>query len=258
MGIRHRIRDLIGRIDDGVRVRDVRIGLGYIAVMLEDRRTGVAYTLNRGGHGGCEVFRGARPLAGKTASELIEFLESDATLEIALGLAAANALINSRPTHALPGDVLDAVQLGPSDTVAMIGYFGPLIAPLQSRVARLDIFEEDVGRASNLLGSGEAAERLPKAHAALISSTTIVNDTLDDLLDAAGKCRDVVLLGSTTPLLPAAFEGTPVTYLSGMTVDDPEGILQVVSEGGGTRQFKPFVTKWNVTTGRGKQSAGAA
>ncbi len=250
MSIRHRIKAIINQTGEDCLVQDVRIGLGYIAVMLEDLRTGVAYTVKRGNQSGCAVFQGARPLAGRSTSDLLAFLESDDTLEVGLGLATANALVNSRPTDALPGDVLDAVEFQPSDTVAMIGYFGPLVEPLRPRVARLDIFEEDTEMASDLLRSEAALERLPNAQVALISSTTIVNDTLDDLLSTSGNCREVVLLGSTTPLLPEAFAGTPVTYLSGITVENPEGILRVVSEGGGTRQFKPFVTKWNVATGR--------
>ncbi len=249
MGIRHRIREIIGQDDERAPVADVRIGLGYTAVRLQDFRTGVAYTVSRDNHQGCAVFQGLRPLAGSSASNLLKFLESDDTLEVALGLATANALVNSRPFDALPGDVLDAVEFRPSDTVAMIGYFGPLIAPLRPRVARLDIFEEDLDRASDLLPAEDAAKKLSDAQVALISSVTIVNDTLDGLLDAAQGCREVVLLGSTTPLLPDAFQGTPVTYLSGISVQNGDGILQVVSEGGGTRQFKPFVTKWNVAIG---------
>lgn len=249
MGIRHRIRDIVSRTGEGIVVRDVRIGLGYTAVMLEDKRAGVAYTLNRSDRQDCAVLHGLRPLAGRSTTDLLAFLESDDMLAVGLGLATANALVNSRPVNALPGDVLEAVQFQPSDTVAMIGYFAPLIAPLRPRVARLDIFEENVGMGTDLLGAEEAFERLPDAQVALISSTTIVNDTLDGLLDAARNCREVVLLGSTTPLLPSAFEGTAVTYLSGIAVENPQGILQVVSEGGGTREFKPYVTKWNVAVG---------
>ena len=81
---------------------------------------------------------------------------------------------------------------------------------------------------------------------ALITSTTIINDTVDELLEAARDCRELVLLGPSTPLIAEAFEGTAVTWLSGITVDDADGLLRVVSEGGGTRFFRPFVTKWNI------------
>jgi hypothetical protein len=38
-----------------------------------------------------------------------------------------------------------------------------------------------------------------------------------------------------------------VTWLSGIVVTDPDGILRVVSEGAGTAFFKPHVTKFNLS-----------
>jgi len=79
----------------------------------------------------------------------------------------------------------------------------------------------------------------------VITSTSIVNQTIDRLLEAACNCREVVLLGASTPLVPPAFAGTPVTLLSGVVVLDPGEILRRVSEAGGTRSFKGHVQKLN-------------
>ncbi|HUU80023.1 MAG TPA: DUF364 domain-containing protein, partial [Acidobacteriota bacterium] len=81
---------------------------------------------------------------------------------------------------------------------------------------------------------------------ALITSTTIVNDTVDAMLDAARSCREVVLLGASTPLVPEVFTGTPVTVLSGVVVKRPQEIMRIVSEAGGTRLFRGHVTKVNL------------
>ena len=248
--IRRRIREEVESLAAEASIADVRVGLGYTAAMLKDSRTGVAYTVVSDLHKGCTVFGGIRPMAGRPAPQLLELIESGDTLEATVGLATANALSNVQPSDALHGDVLTALKLDPTDTVAMIGYFGPLVTPLKKQVAALEIFEEDTQRASGLLPAEEAFTRLPKAQVAIISSVTIVNDTVDALLDAAGNCREVVLLGSSTPLVPEVFRATPVTYLSGITIEDSSGILQVVSEGGGTRLFKPYVSKWNVAMQR--------
>lgn len=250
MSVRRRIREEVEALRASTSVAEVRVGLGYTAVMLEDSRTGVAFTVFQARHRGCALFQGIRPMAGGPANRLLKLIESLDTVEATVGLAAANAISNVRPASAVPGDVLDAVNLDPSDRVAMIGYFGPLVPSLRNRVAHLEIFEEDTSAASDLLPAEEACTRLPEAQVAIISSVTIVNNTVDALLDAARNCREVVLLGSSTPLLPAAFEDTPVTYLSGITIEDPPGILQAVSEGAGTRSFKPFVSKWNLALRR--------
>ena len=166
-----------------------------------------------------------------------------------MGLATANALANVRPSQAIPGDVLNALRLSPSDKIGMVGYFMPLLRPLRAAVATVEIFEEQQSSNNEVFPSEAAYDRLSSCDIVLITSTSLINHSLDDLLEASQSCRDIVLLGSSTPLLHEAFQDTPITYLSGITINDSNGILQVVSEGGGTRLFKPYVTKWNVSIG---------
>jgi uncharacterized protein (DUF4213/DUF364 family) len=75
-------------------VSDVRIGLGYTAVMLEDGRAGVAFTFRKEMRGGCSVFHGLRPICGRRSSDLVPLLASDDPVEAAVGLACVNALTN--------------------------------------------------------------------------------------------------------------------------------------------------------------------
>jgi uncharacterized protein (DUF4213/DUF364 family) len=69
---------------------------------------------------------------------------------------------------------------------------------------------------------------------------------LDGLLDAAAGCREVALVGASTPLVPAVFGHGGVTSLSGMIVTDASGILQIVSKGGGMGDFGRRVRKVNI------------
>lgn len=245
MNTRRAIRDILEGRCENLVVQDVRIGTIYTGVRLEDGRTGVAFTF--GDHArGCSLFQGMRPLTGRPAVQLLQCLESDEPVEASVGLATANAVANVAPVGATRGDVLEAVTLLPTDTVAMIGLFRPLLPALRKKVQSVEIFEESGEPSSIARPAAEAFPVLAESSVAIITSTAIVNNSVDRLLKAAANCRLVILLGSSTPLLPQAFEGTPVTHLSGITIDDPDGILQVVSEGGGTRFFKPFVTKWNI------------
>ena len=246
MTVARKLRELASEKCGNIRAQDVRIGLGYTGVQLEDGRAGVAYTLGRNSFSGCSAFMGKSPLTGRLASELLEFLGSANPVESSLGLATANALANVSPTGAIPGDILQELEILPTDRVGMIGYFGPLVAQLENRVASLEIFEENEERSANLRPAAEEIEKLPSCQVAIITSTTIINNTIDDLLNAARACREVCLVGPSTPLLPDAFSGTPVTYLSGMTVRDSAEMLRVISEGRGTRFFTPFAIKWNI------------
>jgi len=243
---------IVGLLVDEARevgVADVRIGLGYTAVALGDGRTGVAYTFRDLASGGCSVFHGTRPLASRPAADLLAYLESSDAIEAGVGLACANALVNRDEAGRLDGDILDHLDLRPDDEVGMVGHFGPLVGTIQARARSLAVFER-VDHPSGLLRPQEEAEgALPRCQVALITATSIINHTVDNLLAAARDCREVVLLGASTPLMPEAFGAGSVTMLSGVVVKDPGEVLRVVSEGGGMRRFGPHVRKVTVRVG---------
>lgn len=258
MKISERITDALKPLCQGMRALDVRIGLGYSAVQLEDGRTGVAFTFGDRVLGGCCQFLDGPPLAGRKASELLEFIGSTEILMSALGLATANALANTLPGEGIEGDVLEALHLSSNDRVAMIGYFVPLLTPLENRVARVDVYDESSLERPETSPATDAIEGIAHADVALITSTSIINNTIDELLEAAKSCRETVLLGASTPLVPEAFSDSPVTMLCGITISDSANILRVVSEGGGTRFFKPYSKKWNLPLDHAQRLSGAA
>jgi uncharacterized protein (DUF4213/DUF364 family) len=224
-------------------VTEVRIGLGYTAVALADGRAGVAYTFRDLAVGGCSVFHGLRPLSGRPAADLLPLLESSDAIEAGVGLACANALANSGDVDCLGGDVLEHLDVRAQDDVAMIGNFGPLVGPLRQRARSLTVFERVAAPTELLRPQEEAFEALPRCQIAVITATSLINHTLDRLLEAARACRQVALVGASTPLVPEAFEATGVTLLSGVVVTARDEVLRVVSEGGGMRQFGPHVRK---------------
>ena len=217
-------------------VVDVRIGLGYTAVVLDDGHAGLAYTFSRSGAAGCSPFRGPRPLAGRSAADLLALLAGDGRLERTVGLATANALANRAHSGMKRADVLELLDVADGEPVGMVGYFGPLVGPLRTRGARLTVFEEDAERGPGLEPASRAVELLPRCSVA-------ISGPVDELAAAAAGCREVVLVGASTPLLPSAFDATSVTLLAGVVVTDPGGALRVVSEAGGMRFFGPYIEK---------------
>lgn len=58
-------------------------------------------------------------------------------------------------------------------------------------------------------------ELLPECDLMVISGTTLINSTLEQLLEWCKKAREIVLVGSSTPMIAEAFSGTGVTGLAG-------------------------------------------
>ncbi|MFI5341724.1 MAG: Rossmann-like domain-containing protein [Candidatus Methylomirabilales bacterium] len=242
-----RIREALQTEAAQAQMVDVRVGLGYTAVVSDSATAGVAYTPREDLSPGCSVLHAGGALAGRPATDLLSLLESPRPLERAIGLATANALVAARKSNAdLRGDILRALALNPGDRVGMVGCFEPLIAPLQAQVASLTIFERSGGWTAMVKPAESARDLLPTCSVALITSTTLITESLETLLDAAAGCREVALLGPSTPLLPEVFAHTPVTCLSGIRIERPAEVLRVVSEGGGTREFAPYVQKVNL------------
>ena len=246
MDIRKNIREQLASAAEGRTVADVRIGLGYTAVMLDDGRAGVAFTFHQDLPERCSLFKGRLPLEGRKANEVMALMDSQEKIETAVGLATANALANVSGEHLQGGDVLDYIQLLPEDRVGMVGMFGPLINPIRKAAKELLIFEKNQDRADGLQPSSEIVPQLPDCQVAFITATSIVNHSMDEFLHAAARCREVVVLGATTPLVPAAFKETPVTCLSGIVVSSPAEVLRIVSSAGGMRHFKGYVQKVNL------------
>jgi len=228
------------------RIADVRIGLGYTGVTLENGDTGVAYTFRENAAAGCSVFMGKRPLAGRATTEILEYLGSSEGVESTVGLAVANALANQPGLNQHEGDILSVLSIGFMDRVGMVGYFGPLVAPVEKRVRELVIFERNAARSDRVLPAEAAYEELPRCDVAIITSTALILGDMDRLLEAAAKCREIALVGASTPLLPEVFAPLGVTLLSGVIVTDGAGILQIVSEGGGMGFFDQRIRKVNV------------
>lgn len=224
-------------------VTDVRIGLGYTAVELAGGRVGVAFTFRDAARGRCCAFQGIHPLSGRPVSELVTLLGSADPIEAAVGLACVNALVNELDERFCEGDILDHLKLQPDDHVGMVGHFEPLVAGLKEKVRSLTIFDQRTDPDGNIRPADEALDALSSCQVALITATTIINHTIDDLLVSTGSCREVAIIGASTPMLPDAFSAVNVTLLSGIVVRNAKEVLRVVSEGGGMRQFKPYIRK---------------
>jgi uncharacterized protein len=224
---------------------DIRVGLGYTAVVLDDGRCGLAFTLHEQDYESCTVIAEAGTLAGCKASELISWMKRTDETACAIGLATVNALIGLTK-DAMESDILELLPVESEDAVGMIGYFGPLVDSLKKRARVLRIFERKPIPDLGVLPDSAAGDLLPQCQIVILSATTILNHTIDRLLDYCKAAREIVILGPSTPFFPEIFRRRGVTLLSGIHVVDGPQVLRVVSEAGGTRHFGRAIRKLNL------------
>jgi uncharacterized protein (DUF4213/DUF364 family) len=237
MELNQKIYDHFEESAGGARILLVSLGLGYTLVTTTDGGMGLSYTyFDR--KTGCSLIRNYRDFEGRPAIHMLELIRSEESLERSMAMALVNAL-NHRRALGFPEDprneiLLERMGIEKGSRVAMVGHFGPLIKDLDqigALVSILDYFR----------GEGDKEVFYEKLHewadALILTATTLLNNTAEEILSHVGTGVRTVILGPSTPLVPEAFSHLPVTMLAGMAPLDEKAVHKIVRHGIGTRYF---------------------
>ena len=190
-----------------------------------------------------------RKLRGRPARELLKETGASSGIRRAVGVATMNALADmcSR-RRAMPDvelragvDAYDAADIQSGEHVVVVGAFVPFLKALK-RSGHSSLLEMDAatlkpdelaafppGRRTSLV--------VPSADVVLITGTTLLNDTLENLLALCREDTRVVMVGPTVGLLPDALLRRGVDVLGGVRVTAPDAFLDVLAEGGSGYHF---------------------
>jgi uncharacterized protein (DUF4213/DUF364 family) len=249
------VRELINILQErlshvSLKVEDVRIGIFYTAAKLSDGHAGVAFTPRDLEDTVCCPRSAAKmPASGKlrekNAWELANYVLSDNSLKRSVGVAVINALsarvIEEQGIsggHMLIGkDALDTIKIERRDKVVMVGAFAPFIRRLKEEIKGLYVIDKHPqalksDEMSFWRSPAQIPQVLPQADVAIITGSAIVEGGLDELLSYSQRAREVVLAGPTASMWPEPLFQRGVTVLGGITINDADRLLQVVSEGG--------------------------
>jgi hypothetical protein len=236
-----RLYDLILPQAGSLKIADLRVGLSYVGIMLDNGATGLAAVLPESAVRGCTVLKEAGTYIGSSAVESLKYLvDGKNALHRAIGLAAANALVLPHGGDNEDREATAYLNLQPGEQVAMVGLFAPLVERIRATGAILTVIEKNPQRLE-LLSEEAKQQALRDCDVAIITATTLLNKTFEETVGALGVPRSVAVLGPSTPLVPEIFRNTPVTHLGGVAVVDSAKVLQIISEGGGTPALRPYL-----------------
>ncbi len=238
MYIHEKIYELAKPQADNLKIADVRIGLGYTLVELENGLCGLSYSfIKELNPKTCTALEYAGSLVGKNASYLLDKIFSYDLLDSTLALASANALLNKK-TDSIEYDIIDSINK--EQSVVMIGYFGPLVSIIEKKAKKFIICERHP-RGGAYPDYAEYFE-LKKCDVAIVSATTLINKTIDNILDIT-KASTLAILGPSCPMNKKIFENTNVTHLCGSFVENIDKAKTIISQGGGTQKLKSATKK---------------
>ncbi len=155
----------------------------------------------------------------------------------ALAMGAFNALSRSLMRRAgyRPDDSAGVDGPAPGDTVGMVGYFGPLVQRFTARGVRVRVLELAPERIPEGPGIEAAADAsgLRGCRTILCTASTLINDTLDDIIEGVGDAGRIELIGPSGSGLPDIVFARGVAGMGGVAFDDAARLLNRVNAGEG-------------------------
>ncbi len=114
------------------------------------------------------------------------------------------------------------------ETVGMVGYFCPLVEKLTRRGCRVVVLERQPERVTTGPGVSVATDPavLADCRSIVCTGATLINDTLDELLAAAGPGKPFNLIGPTASLLPDALFEHGISATGGVFFPDAERLKE--------------------------------
>jgi uncharacterized protein len=228
--------DLVDRV-----ATDVRVGLGYTGVMLDNGFMGLADTFRSRPDHCCDVVGIAGNLEGN-AWRLAKLLGNPDTIYSSIGLATVNAVLN-RHAENTEMDLIPFLDLKERERMGIVGFFEPIVGRLSDKVNMMVFDDHEEGEGIFPLWTMDY--KLPKADVVIITATAIINNTIDHLLGLCRNARMVTVFGPSTPLTPMLSKHG-VHFLGGMVVQDPERCMKILSQGGGGQCLHSVCSRANL------------
>jgi uncharacterized protein len=217
-------------------ITELRVGAFFTAVA--SRAVGLASTLRSVPHapGGPPV-RQAGTLRPATVRQLVSLARSDSLLEASVGLAALNSAVDVDLGSLSSRNAASLLkERGRGRRVAIVGGF-PFARSLNDVASELYVFERGARVGPDEVPAERMPELLPRVDVAAISSTTLLNHTLDEILALLDPGCFRLLVGPSTPLSTVLFD-FGFDALCGSIVLDQERVLACVEQGATFRQFE--------------------
>jgi hypothetical protein len=227
------LNDLLDSLNRDAPIRTVLVGVHWTVVC--SRFCGLASTFTGDKPHGHAPVREVGRLHLKSARELAEYALSENFLEASIGVAALNSLLEMDESQAVEINAVEVlIEHGRGKNVALVGHF-PFIPKLRPAVGQLWIIEQRP--AEGEYPSATAANLIPQADVVAITSSALINHTLDGLLALCRPEALVMMLGPSTPLSPVLFVHG-VTTLSGARVVDEAVALRTIGQGASFQQVE--------------------
>src|SRR4030066_1918077 len=232
-------------------IDDLVIGIFFTGVKLSTGHAGCAFTpIGEIPEAVCCPTTAARMpqagnLEGRPASKIIQYAADKNVIKSAIGVATLNALSQTiieygeKPEYEVVKDVdgFDLLKIQPHETVSLIGAFGPYIKRLKMMGNPFFIIEKNsqtlrLDEMKYFKPESEMRDALEKSRVAILTGTSIVNHTIDQILSLLRNGIRTAIIGPTASMIPDAFFKRGVHVMAGIQISNPDLMIKILKQGG--------------------------
>jgi uncharacterized protein (DUF4213/DUF364 family) len=214
----------------------------FSVAVLENGAIGISYNLFHRDAEALERYRrwDMQDIVGSRPEEIIPLFLSEDPVEKTAGLAVLNALsqdfISRNPGSYridATSNLFSLMGLDKSSRVGLVGYFRPMMEKLLSQAGEVIVLEEceELLRGTYpFTMTGDPGE-LRRCDKVLITGTTVLNDSLPELMAFCTGAKFVTVMGPTAGFLPDALFDLGIHAVGYSRVEKPELFLHLFSNG---------------------------
>jgi uncharacterized protein len=241
------LKNRFGKKMENLTIADVRIGLFLTAVRLSDNNFGAASSLPDSTHyclKSARDFGDFSPLKikGQKVSRLFEAYK-DSNIILTLKTAVLNAISSGVLTSGNYNirENVDPIELlnleSHKKTITIIGAFQSYIKKISETRNKLYVLElnEDAlapEQKQFYVPAKEYKKVLPDSDIVIITGSTLVNKTIDDLLSVISSKTIVAVTGPSGSIIPDILFENGVSIIGATRITKPELLFDIVSEAG--------------------------
>lgn len=231
---------------ENLTISDVRAGIYLTALRLSDNSCGVASTMANSHH---ECTKEKRDFGDYTplkikGQKVAGLLEEDKESGVisTLRIAALNAIssgIIREPDYTILHDTdpIDLIKPEPGKTVTLVGAFQSYIKRIEESGARLRVLELDEkalvsGQEKYYVPANEYMKVIPDSEIIIITGMTLVNNTIDNLLEYVPRSAEVIVTGPSGSIVPDILFKYNVKIIGATRITDPDLLFEIAGEWG--------------------------
>ena len=250
--VEERLGDALG----GIHIERAVLGLFFTGVKLSNGSGGICFTPVKDipeavccPSSAGRIFK-PETLQGLKAEDILSALPSSEPLKVAVAVATLNALSSlllfgeQENGYSIKTgmDALDAVDPQKASAVSVVGAIIPALRMLKGGDVKWWVIEEDArtlkeDEISHYVSFSNSEEQIKESDLLIITGVTLLNRTLEWILERARPDAKIALMGPTASMLPDALFNRGVNVVGGVRVKRPDELLDLLAMGGSGYHF---------------------